>query len=144
MSYTATLTEREYKRGKWLFSILYIDTDTSESFERNYRRTSITKKEMRDLARREALAFIVNEVSDIDIPIGTTIDVTPDPVVEPDPPTQAEIDHDAWFDDYHKLNRMLAVVSSIPALGTTQNNTAIEDLRATLEAGWLNRYLGDI
>ena len=33
---------------------------------------------------------------------------------------------------------------SYTATLTTQNNTAVADLRATLEAGWLNSYLGDI
>lgn len=141
MSYTATLTELIRKRDEWRFSILYADTETLRTFEKNYRRKSITKEGLADLARSEAASLLANESSDIDVPIGTTIDVTP---VEVAPPTQAQIDKASWFNDYSQLNAMLDVVSKIPNLATNQANKAISDLQTSLEDGWLNSYLGDL
>ncbi len=141
---TATLTVFERVRDEWRISILYTDTDTDQTLEKNYRRTSVTKKQLRDLARREALAYDANDVTDMDIPIGTTIDVTPDVVTPPDPPTQAELDRIAWFTDYRKLQAMLEVTANVPALETAQAQTAIANYRATLESGWNNGYLDGI
>ena len=144
MAITATLTALDRVRDTWRISIVYTDTDTGDSFEKNYRRASVTKAQLRDLARSEAAGIDVNDVTDVDIPIGTTIDVTPVPVDPPTPPTQAEIDRAAWFDDYRQLQSILKATEAVPALLDAQAQTSIANLRTTLEAGWLNSYLDGI
>lgn len=144
MAYTATLTALSRVRDQWRFSILYEDTDSSQNLEKHYRYNSITKKQMRDLARSEAAALLDNETTDIDIPIGTTIDVTPDPVIPPAEPTPEELARQAWFSDYRQLQSMLTVTGAIPALLTVQAQTAIDNLRTSLEVDWLNSYLDGI
>ena len=144
MSFTATLTKLERNRDEWRISILYTDTVSDFEFEKHYRRKSITKRALRKLARSDALELLNNASSDVDIPIGATIDVTPDVVPTPTPPTQAEIDRNAWFDDYNKLNALLQVTSSIPSLATAQASTLIDNLRTSLAASWDNSYLGDL
>jgi len=144
MAYTATLTALARIRDQWRFSILYEDTDSGQSLEKHYRQNSVTKKQLRDLARNEAAALLNNATNDIDIVIGTTIDVTPDVVTPPDPPTQAELDRRAWFDDYRKLQSLLEVTGAVPALETAQATTLIASLRTSLEADWLNSYLDNI
>ena len=117
MAYTATLTALSRVRDEWRFSILYEDTDSGQSLEKHYRQNSVTKKQLRDLARSEAAGLINNATNDIDIVIGTTIDVTPDVVTPPDP-TPEELVRRAWFDDYRKLQSLLEVTGAIPALLT--------------------------
>lgn len=140
MSWTATLTGLEKRDDKWVVDVLYTDTVSGKTLSRTYYRERITKRQLRDLVRSEVTRFAEIEVTDIDIQIGTTIDVTPEVIT----PTPAEIAEAAWFTDWSKLQQMLAVVSAVPALATAQNNTAIANLRASLAAGWKNAYLEKI
>jgi len=144
MSWTAKLTQFEKIDGTYRISIEYTDSVSGETFYRQYRQPSVTKKGLRNLARREAETLAANETNDVDIPIGTTIDVTPDPVVPPTPPTQAEIDKTAWFDDWEQLQRIMAVFEAVPALATPARQTLADGLRTSLQAGWKNSYLGDV
>jgi len=141
---TATLKVFEQVRGQWRITILYTDTVSGDEIERSYRRESVSKKALRDLARSEATTLETNDTNDVDIPIGTTIDVTPEPVVPPPDPTPEEIAKAAWFADYRKLQQLLEVTSKVPALETAQATTLISNLRTSLEADWDNSYLGDI
>lgn len=141
MAYTATLIAFDRVRDEWRISIRYDDTDTGKSLIKHYRRDSITKAQLRTLARNEAEDWVNHATTDVDVPIGTTIDVTPP---TPQPPTQAQIDKAAWLADYQRLRSMLALTEAVPALLTTQAQTAIDNLRTSLAAGWLNSYLGDI
>ncbi len=143
---TATLKHFERVRDQWRITILYTDTEVAaNSFEKSYRRNSITKTKLKALARAEAAAIDVNDETDITSNmVGATIDVTPDPVVEPDPPTAEEVARSEWFADYRKLQSMLQVVADVPALDSTQSQTAITNLRTSLTNDWLNSYLGDI
>ena len=144
MAYTATLTALSRVRDQWRFSILYEDTDSGQSLEKHYRQDSVSKSQLRNLARNEAAALLNNETTDIDIAIGTTIDVTPDPVVPPPDPIPEETARRAWFDDYRKLQSLLEVTGAVPALETAQATTLITNLRASLEADWDNSYLDNI
>ena len=141
MSWTATLTGLELRSGKWVVGVLYTDTVSGKTFARNYDRERITKKELRDLVRSEVTRLAAIETVDIDIPIGATIDVTPDAVT---PPTAAEIARAAWFADWERLQQILAVTAAVPALATAPVNTQIANLRASLASGWLNSYLESI
>lgn len=144
MAITATLTNFEQVRGVWRVSILYTDTVSTETIERSYRFNAITKKQLVDLAKREAFTLESNDTTDVDVPIGTTIDVTPDPVIPPTDPTPEEIAKEAWFDDYRQLKQVLEVTRNVPDLLNAQATTLITNLRASLTAGWDNSYLGDL
>ena len=139
MAYTATLDRLELENGKWSVNITY--SDGVDTVAEGYTLTSVSKQSLRDLARREALRLFNAPTTDVDIPIGTTIDVTPDPVTPPPDPTPAEIARTAWFVDYRKLQAMIRATDAVPALLTPQAQTAIDNLRVSLEAGWLNSYL---
>ncbi len=55
MSITATLKHFERVRDQWRITILYTDTEVAaNSFEKSYRRNSITKTQLKALARAEA------------------------------------------------------------------------------------------
>jgi len=144
MTWTATLTGLERTNGKWLVGVLYTDTVSGDTFKRNYDRERVTKQQLRDLVRSEVLRLIEIETTDIDIPIGTTIDVTPDPVIPPPDPTPAQIAKRAWFDDWNQLRQLTELTTAVPALATAQATTLMANLRASLEADWLNSYLGNI
>ena len=144
MSITATLTRLDRVKDKWLITILYTDTISNDTVEKTYNYASITKKQLRDIARADAAALASNETNDVDIPIGTTIDVTPDPVIPPAPPTQAEIDKATWFDECRQLKQIQQVFAAVPAIETPARTTIMTDLQTGLQSGWKNSYFGDI
>lgn len=130
--WTATLTGLEKTAGLWLVGVLYTDTVSGETFAKNYDLPVVTRAQLRDLVRREVTRLAATETTDIDIPIGTTIDVTPDVPTPPTPPTAAEVARAAWFTDYRQLRRLLEVTDRVPALATPQATTLIGNLRASL------------
>ena len=136
--WTATLARLDFENGKWSITITY--SDGVDTVSEGYTLTSVTAKSLRDLARREALRLFNATTTDVDIPIGTTIDVSVDPVIPPSP-SPAEIARTAWFVDYRQLQSMLRATEVVPALLTAQAQTSIDNLRTSLEADWLNSYL---
>ena len=142
MVWTATLDKLERENGKWSVNITY--SDGTESYGKGYTFERISKKQLRDLARAEAARLLATKTTDIDIPIGTTIDVTPDPVIPPPDPTPAEIAKRAWFADWKQLKQLTELTTAVPALATAQATTLMTTLRASLKADWLNSYLGNI
>ena len=142
MAFTATLDKLARENGKWSVNITY--SDGTESYSKGYTFERITKRQLRDLARSEAARLLDTTTTDIDIAVGATIDVTPDPVVPPTPPTQAEIDRAAWFVYYQQLTSLQRLTANIPALLTPQAQTLIDNLLISLEADWDNSYLDGI
>ena len=143
MTWTATLLNAVDRDTHWKIVVEF--TDGTDTKKEGYRFTGTTAKELKDFVRGKAAAFDRNDIALDLVPlIGQSVDVTPptpDPIT---PPTQAELDRAAWFDDYRQLQAMLKVTTDIPALATTQANTAIANLRTSLEAGWLDSYLEKI
>lgn len=144
MSIEAKLTRLDYIQGKWRVSIRYTDTVSGRTKEEPYSFATVTKKQLRDLARRDAVAFTANEVHDVDIALGTTIDVTPDPVTPPTPPTQAQLDEAAWFADWETLKAMNYIMATLPGLANQTRLDAAAALEVSLAAGWKNSYLSKI
>lgn len=142
--WTATLIRALKNNGRLDFEIEYLDDSDGEIIRVADSLRSPTKKQIRDIARSTVarLDALKNEV--IDLPIGQAIDIDPDVVIPPDPPTQAELDRRAWFVDYRQLNQLLEVTTAVPALLTAQAQTLIDSLRVSLEADWLNSYLDGI
>ena len=137
--WTATLLNAEDRDTHWKVVIEF--TDGVDTKKAGYRFTGTTAQQLAAFVRKKAQEFERNDTTvDLTAFIGQSIDVTPPVVDPPTPPTQAEIDRDAWFDDYRRLQQMLQATTDIPALATAQANTAIANLRTSLEAGWLNSY----
>ena len=62
---TATLTQFVRKRGEWRITILYTDTDTSATVEKTYTRQTVTKRQLRNMARKEAVILDANNSTDV-------------------------------------------------------------------------------
>ena len=142
MTWTATLLHADDRGSHWKIGVEF--TDGTRTKQVGYRFTGSTAAELKRFVRQKALEFESSDGIDLSTFIGQSIDVTPPTVEPPAPPTQAELDRAAWFDDYRQLQAMLKVTTDVPALATTQANTAIANLRTSLEAGWLNSYLDGI
>lgn len=145
MAWTATLLSAQDRQTYWKIQVVFSDSETGRTAERGYRFSGGTASELRAFVRNKALEFgSVDSGVDLIQFEGQSIDVTPPTPVEPTPPTQAELDRQAWFNDYRQLQRMLKVTGDVPALLTAQAQTAINNLRASLSAGWLNSYLDGV
>lgn len=149
MSYTAELKNVEDRGSSHKITVEY--TDGTDVRQESFRFNGKTKKDLINAVRAKAAkrdeVKTVIETVDFSQYIGQILDLTPpptpDPVIPPEP-TAEEIAKSVWFADWRTLNRMLTVTTAIPALTTTQANTAIANLRASLETDWLNIYLEDI
>ena len=138
------LMEPERTSKGWHVANRFTDTDTGKTrVKHEYLRGNPDNAD----AKRVALAAVQQrtetESHSITIPVGTTMDVTPDPVVPPTPPTQDEVDEAAWFADYRRLQKALQVTTDIPALQAAAQ-TLIDNLRASLAGDWANDYLDKI
>jgi len=100
------------------------------------------------IIKRAAMGAAAKAEANVDhaitIKTGATLDVTPDVVDPPDPPTQDELDRAAWFESYRTLQRMLRVTGDVPALLTPGRETVITGLQVSLAADWKNSYLSGI
>ena len=144
MTWIAELTNAVDRTAYWKIQITFTDDADNRTAKRGYRFYGSTIPQLAAFVRKQALEFEISDTIDLIPLIGQSIDVTPPVITPPDPPTQAELDRIAWFDDYRQLQQMLQATTDIPALATAQTNTAIANLRASLEAGWLNSYLDGI
>ena len=142
------LMEPERTSKGWHVAIRFTDTDTGKTrVKHEYLRGKPTNKDAKRLAVAAVQQRVETESHSITIPVGTTIDVTPDPVMPPTPPTpptQDEIDEAAWFADWRTLNQMQQLFAVLPATSTTPRQNAMLALVASLEAGFKNSYLEKI
>lgn len=141
MTWTATLLSANKKHGRLRIEISYEDNDTNEVINKVYDLDKATKKSIRSLARAEVnrMEILKNEV--IDLPVGISIDITPDTPPIPVPPTPEEIARRAWFTNWSRMLQFLALVDA----GLMQfDDTRIISLRASLLTDWLNSYMDGI
>jgi len=139
------LMEPERTSKGWHVAIRFTDTDTGKTrVKHEYLRGNPTNADAKRLALAAVHQRTETEAHSITIPVGTTMDVTPDPVVPPTPPTQDEIDEAAWFADWRTLNQMQQLFAVLPATSTTPRQDAMLALVASLEAGFKNSYLEKI
>lgn len=137
--WTATLLKFDTDNGRVDIEVEY--TDGVDTHIRSYNLNQPTKKSIRDLVRNEANRFEAVKTEVIDLPVGLSIDITPDPVTPPPGPTAEELAEKAWFDDWHKLNRLVRLANN----GLIEmTDTRIVTLQTSLQAGWLNSYLDRI
>lgn len=141
MSFTAKLLGADKRDSYWELLVEFVDGDIIKQKSIHH---SGTVKEFVSLLRSKVAKRETVKEADFIPFIGKIIDLTPDPITPTPDTTPEEIAKNTWFADYRTLNQMLEVSDTIPALATNQANTAIANLRASLEAGWLNSYLGDL
>jgi len=139
MSVTAKLLKAVKSGGVWKLAVEF--SDGEETGVKHYRFNGTTTQQLINFIRSESKKLVKVKESDYSDHIGKEVDITDEVIPEP---TAEEIAKTAWLNDYRKLNQMLSLIDSIPALATTQANKAIADLRTSLEANWLNSYLGDL
>ena len=143
MAVIATLLSAEVSGLGWKVQIEYADGADIRVISERFNGTTIS--ELKDFARIKALK--VDDIIasfDFTTVIGQSIDVTPEITPDPEPPTAAEVAKAAWFAKWYQLQRVQIVLKSIPALATAQNLAFESSLQTTLEADWLDSYLGDI
>jgi len=139
------LMEPERTSRGWHVAIRFTDTDTGKTrVKHEYLRGNPDNADAKRLAVAAVQQRTETESHSITIPVGTTMDVTPDPVVPPTPPTQDEIDEAAWFADWRTLNKMQQLFAVLPATSTVPRQNAMLALVASLEAGFKNSYLEKI
>lgn len=143
MTWQAELTGKREEHGRIWIEVTF--TENGVTHIRSHNLTNTDPKYVKSLLQRQVNEFdAVDPVGEFPYPVGTIIDITPDPVIPPPDPTPEEITKAAWFADWRTLNQMIEVTTAIPALLTTQAQTQITALQTSLEADWLNSYLGDI
>lgn len=142
MTWTATLIHADDRQSHWKIGIEF--TDGVRTAQKGYIFKGSTAAQLKAFVRSKAAEFESSDGVDLLAFVGQSIDVTPPVVEPPTPPTQAELDRTAWFDEYRSLQAMLRVTTDVPALLTTQAQTAIDNHRATLGANWLNSYLDGV
>jgi len=137
----ATLSKVIKHYGRLDFSIEYQDDSDGEVTTLTYSLRDATDQKIRNIARQEVkvLADLKSEV--IDLPVGQMINIDPEPVVTPSPPTAAELARTAWFDDWRMLNK-LSIMASNGLIN--QADTRITPLRLRLKDTWLDTYLDDL
>lgn len=145
MTITATRkTDPVRERGYWYVDIELSDSVTGKTRTKTYKQSTMTNQTLNAAINADIARLESNTTHGVTVPLDTPIDVTPDPPTPPPDPTPEEIAEAAWFDDYRQLQAMLQVTTDVPALLTAQAQTAIDNLRTSLAASWLNSYLGKI
>ena len=139
--WTATLIRAEKRNGRLDFEIEYLDDTDGEITRIAYSLQSATKKQVRNLARREAARLDALKSEVIDLPVGQSINIDPDVVPDPPPPTSAEIAREAWFDDWRRLNKLLRLAN---AGLLSMTDIRITNLQTSLQADWQNSYLDGV
>lgn len=95
------------------------------------------------LKRGELVQFIKSQVdqaermksADFSKMVGKTVDGTLDP------PTQDQIDTDAWLNDWKKLVSLELLFSKAPNLLSAGKQAKIDKLKTSLELNYKNKYL---
>jgi len=141
MAITAKLLDAVKRDAGWKIKVEF--TDGAEVREQTFRFNGVTVQDLIDFVRARAVQREAAATSDYSIYIGQSIDVTPIDNTPADP-TQAELDEAAWLKDWYNLKVAQKVLTELPALATAGRIAYRDGLVATLEAGWLDSYLGSI
>ena len=142
MTWIATLTGKRVEYGRVWIEVTYTQDDVTHVKTHNL--TSTDPKYIKRVLQSDVNQFDSVDPLEFDYLLGSSIDIAPDPVIPPDPPTQDEIDEAAWLADWRQLNQMQQVLTNIPALDIPARQTILTDLQTSLAAGWKNSYLGKI
>ena len=141
MTWTATLKRADKRKTLVVVEIEYQDSTDGDVFVQRYNLQHASKKGIRDLARSEVTRLAALKTADLDLPIGTSIDIDPDVVVPPPAPSAEEVARRLWFRDWDRLQALLRLANAglLPI-----NDTRITNLQASLQADWVNTYLTEI
>ncbi len=140
MAITVELIKAEERESFWKLGVEYVDTDTGKAsrdyFKFNGDDKSLKRYVINNLKVKEEVKSF-----DFETLLGTPIDITPDPVIPPTPPTDEEIAKSAWFDKLIKMERYQRLVNAKVMTGA---ETVISDLAAELIADFENSYFGSL
>ena len=146
MTWTATLLNAVDRDTHWKIVVEF--TDGTDTKKEGYRFTGTTAKQLKDFVRGKAAAFERNDASLDLVPlIGQSVDVTPPEPEDPVPPTQAQLDEQAWLDDFRAAERLERAFRVSPSLNTGARATALSNLQTSLAAptnAKINSYLEKI
>jgi len=139
MGITVKLLDARKSASEWKLKIQYTEDGVSQVFDR--RMNGITDQDLIKYLRNGAKVLEERKGSDYTKHIGKEIDITPDPVIVPPPPTPEEVAKEQWIKDWYKLDRMVHLVDNgiIP-----ENDPRIIAQRTKVIDGWDDSYLGDI
>ncbi len=136
----ATLLRAEKMHGRLVLEVAYSDDGAEPIIERD-NLVGATRKSVRDHVRRQVAKFEALKNENIDLPIGQTIDIDPDVVIPPTPPTAEEIARRDWFLRWNRMQRFVRLVDA----GLLQaDDTRITNLRTSLQADWDNSYMDGV
>jgi len=141
MAITAKLLDAVKWEAGWKIKVEF--TDNAEVREQTFRFNGVTVQDLIDFVRAKAIQREAAATSDYSIYIGQSVDVTPVDTA-PIPPTQEELDKAAWLADWQNLKAAQKVLSELPSLATAGRIAYRDGLITTLEAGWLDSYLGSV
>jgi hypothetical protein len=142
MTITAKLLKAEEKSTYWKMKVEY--DDDGEIVEDTFRFQGSTPQSLKQYVSSKVDRHEEVKSFDFSTLIGTVIDVTPDPVTPPEPPTAEEIAKAQWFADYDKLRRVQLLLEAAPALATAGRIQYRDGLQSDVESNWLDSYLGDL
>ena len=143
MAVIATLLSAKQRELGWKVEIEYAEGVDTWIITEFFNGTTV--EELKAFARTKALKIDdIIATFDFTTVIGQSIDVTPIVPVEDPAPTVEELAKIAWLADWHELQRTQSVLQKLPGLATAGRLAFEANLIASLEAGWLDSYLGDV
>jgi len=142
MAITAELKLAEEHNTYWKMKVEY--NDDGEISEDTFRFKGTTPASLKKHVQDNVSQYEEIKTFDFSTLVGTIIDVTPDVVIPPTPPTAEEIAKDEWFKDWAQLKEVNLLLNQAPAIATASRIQFRDDLQADVEANWLDSYLGDL
>ena len=146
--WTAELLSAEDRQTHWKIVVRFSDSDTGDTKKQGYRFNGTTNQQLAAFVRGKAAEFErTDTTSDFSTLVGQSIDVTPPEPEDPVPPTQAQLDEQAWLDDFRTAERLERAFRVSPSLNTGARATALSNLQTSLAAptnAKINSYLEKI
>jgi len=139
---TAELKLAEEHNTYWKMKVEYIDD--GEISEDTFRFRGTTAASLKKYVQANVAQYEEIKTFDFTTLLNTIIDVTPDPVIPPTPPTAEEIAKAQWFKDWAQLKEVNLLLDQAPAIATASRIQFRDNLQSDVENNWLDGYLGDL
>lgn len=136
MAWSATVVGKSISGSSILVVVEF--TDGARVFQENFAlQNPLDAQAVRRSVEQRLVQLVKLDALNAAITVGQNIT----PVPAPPPPTQAQIDRDAWFVDYQKLQSLLRLVATGLLAAT---DAQVTNLQADLVLRWKNSYLSSI
>lgn len=139
MAFAAELLDAVKRDGGWKITVKF--TDGADVRTESYRFTGNTPQQLKNFVRQQAIKIDEVKTTDFSTFVGKTLNLEVTPPAEPPAPTAAEVAEASWLSDWNRLNKLVLLANN-GLLPLTDER--ITNLQASLKAGWLNSYLGNI